>query len=155
MHCPFCEATDTRVVDSRLSSEGSQVRRRRACDQCGARFTTYEVFDMAMPRVVKRDGSRVTFDAEKLRSGMLRALEKRAVPISKVDEAMQDIFSKLHLQGEREVASSLLGEWVMSALKEMDHVAYVRFASVYRRFEDVNAFHQEIQALLKDKSRES
>ncbi len=148
MHCPFCDAIDTRVIDSRLSGEGVQVRRRRECDQCQARFTTYEVADITLPRVIKRDGTRVSFDTEKLRSGMLRALEKRPVPVEKVDEAVQSILHLLHLKGEREIAASLLGEWVMDALKGLDDVAYVRFASVYRRFQDVNAFHQEIQRML-------
>lgn len=147
MHCPFCQADDTRVVDSRLASEGDQVRRRRECGACGERFTTYESAELVMPRVVKRDGARVLFDDAKLRTGMLRALEKRPVPTQVVEQALGRIRQRLRALGEGEVAASLLGEWVMQELSELDQVAYVRFASVYRSFQDVSAFREVIEVL--------
>jgi transcriptional repressor NrdR len=147
MHCPFCGAHDTKVVDSRLVSEGDSVRRRRECIECEERFTTYEVAELILPRVVKRDGSRVPFDEERLRAGMLRALQKRPVGMDKIEAAISQIKHKLRSMGEREVPSKVLGEWVMEALRGMDTVAYVRFASVYRSFEDVEEFKQEIERL--------
>ena len=147
MRCPFCQADETRVVDSRLASEGDQVRRRRECGACGERFTTYESAELVMPRVVKRDGARVLFDDAKLRTGMLRALEKRPVPTQVVEQALGRIRQRLRALGEGEVAASLLGEWVMQELSELDQVAYVRFASVYRSFQDVSAFREVIEGL--------
>lgn len=147
MRCPFCGAADSKVIDSRLSAESDAIRRRRSCVECNERFTTYETAELAMPRLVKRDGSRVVFNEDKLRSGMLRALEKRPVSMDAVDRAIKNIVRRLHRIGEREVQSSLLGEWVMDALRDLDHVAYVRFASVYRSFEDINAFREEIDRL--------
>jgi transcriptional repressor NrdR len=147
MHCPFCHADDTKVVDSRLTEDGSQVRRRRECIQCNERITTFETAELSLPRVIKRDGQRCAFDAEKLRAGMLRALEKRPVNTAQVDAAMNRILKNVRNSGEREIHSHVLGEWVMDELRAMDQVAYVRFASVYRSFQDIDAFHKEIQKL--------
>jgi transcriptional repressor NrdR len=147
MHCPFCAALDTRVIDSRLSSEGDRVRRRRECPKCGARFTTYEVAELLMPRVIKRDDRREAFNEDKLRAGMMRALEKRPVSTERVEESIQRIKNRIRASGERELHSRRLGEWVMDELGALDQVAYVRFASVYRSFQDVNAFREEIERL--------
>ena len=147
MQCPFCKAADTRVVDSRQAEDGSQVRRRRECERCKGRFTTFEKAQLAMPYIVKRDGTSVPFDEEKLRKGMETALHKRRVTPEKVDHAIDGIVGKLRAAGEREVPSRRLGEWVMEELRELDHVAYVRFASIYRSFDDVNAFREEIERL--------
>lgn len=147
MHCPFCNAFETKVIDSRLADDGSQVRRRRECIACSERFTTYEVIELNLPRVIKRDGTRVTFSMEKLRGSFLKALEKRPVAVEKVDEAMNSIVRKLRSVGEREISTGQLGEYVMHELKHMDQVAYVRFASVYRSFQDVSEFHREIEKL--------
>ena len=147
MHCPFCDHEDTKVIDSRLAGEGMQVRRRRECEKCGERFTTFEDAELVLPRVVKRDGSRSPFDEEKLRQGMIRALEKRPVGIEAVDDAIARIKHRLLTMGEREVKSRQIGEWVMEALKELDQVAFVRFASVYRDFQDVDEFRDEIERL--------
>lgn len=147
MQCPFCQAQDTKVIDSRLVGEGDQIRRRRECISCEERFTTYEVIELSLPRLVKRDGSCVQFREEKLRAGILRALEKRSVRTEQVDAAVTRIVNRLRASGEREIETSVLGEWVMSELKALDEVAYVRFASVYRRFKDVNEFRDEIERL--------
>lgn len=147
MQCPFCKAPDTRVIDSRLAEDGSQVRRRRECERCRNRFTTFEKAEINMPYVIKRDGSSVPFDPEKLRKGLETALHKRPVKPEQVDRAIDGIVAKLRASGEREVAASRIGEWVMDELRELDHVAYVRFASIYRSFEDVNAFAKEIERL--------
>lgn len=147
MHCPFCQAVDTKVIDSRLVSEGTQVRRRRECTACNERFTTYELAELVMPRIIKSDGSRQPFDQEKLQGGVLRALEKRPVATEKIDQAIAHIISRLRATGEREVLSKQLGEWVMEELRKLDHVAYVRFASVYRSFQDVKEFNEEIKRL--------
>jgi len=147
MHCPFCSELDTRVIDSRLTEDGTQVRRRRECTSCNERFTTYEAAELAYPRIIKRDGSRVAFDMEKLRGGILRSLEKRPVASDDVEKTIAGILHRLRASGEREVSTELLGDWVMDALRELDDVAYVRFASVYRRFTDVDAFRKEIQKL--------
>ena len=145
MHCPFCKVVDTKVVDSRLLEDGSGVRRRRACTACMSRFTTLETAQVALPRVVKRDGRRSTFKEAKLRAGMLKALEKRPVSTADVDAAVREIVMQLSALGEHEVTSQLLGDKVMLALRALDHVAYVRFASVYRAFEDVEAFKQAVR----------
>jgi len=155
MRCPFCGAQDTKVVDSRLSGEGDQVRRRRRCVVCKERFTTYETPELNLPRIVKRDGSRVPFDGRKLRSGMMRALEKRPVSTADVDAALARINRRLLAAGEGEVPSRRVGELVMDELRGLDQVAYVRFASVYRKFEDVNAFREEIERLERQPSPES
>lgn len=150
MHCPFCSATDTRVIDSRLATEGDQVRRRRECPLCGERFTTYEIAELSLPRVVKSDGSREPFVEAKLRAGIQRALEKRPVSTEEVDEAIGRILHRLRLVSDREVDSRRIGEWVMEELRSLDHVAYIRFASVYLSFEDVNAFREVIERLERD-----
>lgn len=145
MRCPFCGADDSKVVDSRLTTEGDSIRRRRSCVECNERFTTYETAELALPRLIKRDQSRTVFNEDKLRSGFLKALEKRPVSIDAIDSAVKRIIRQLIATGEREVESRLVGDWVMDALRELDEVAYVRFASVYRSFQDVNAFHEEIK----------
>ncbi|ABL99222.1 transcriptional regulator NrdR [Shewanella amazonensis] len=149
MHCPFCNATDTKVIDSRLVGEGHQVRRRRECTECHERFTTFEGAELVMPRVIKRDGTRQPFDEEKLRSGMLKAVEKRPVSIDQIDQAMNKIKSTLRATGEREVPSEMVGNLMMDSLIELDKVAYIRFASVYRAFEDVSEFGEAIARLQK------
>ena len=154
MRCPFCGADETKVVDSRLASEGTQVRRRRECLKCNERFTTFETAELLMPRVVKRDGSRVPFDEEKLRGGMLRALERRPVATDLVEAAIERIHHKLITLGEREVNSEQIGEWVMGELRDLDQVAFVRFASVYRNFRDVSEFREEIERLESEPSVE-
>lgn len=150
MHCPFCQAQDTKVIDSRLCDEENQVRRRRECLYCKERFTTFETVELNLPRVIKRDGRRSSFDSHKLRDGMLKALEKRPIDSEHVEAALARIIKKLRASGEREVDSEFLGGLVMEELRELDQVAYVRFASVYRSFQDVQAFHDEI-ARLRDK----
>lgn len=147
MHCPFCGAPDTRVIDSRLSGDNDQIRRRRECVSCGERFTTYETAELNLPRVIKTDGTREPFDDSKLRSGMEKALEKRPVSAEQIEASISRIKHKLLSAGEREVAARQIGEWVMEELKELDHVAYIRFASVYLSFEDVDAFREAIQKL--------
>jgi transcriptional repressor NrdR len=147
MYCPFCGHIETKVTDSRLAGEGRQIRRRRECLSCGERFTTFETAELVMPMVVKGDRSREAFDEAKLRSGMEKALEKRPVPREQLDEALSRITHKVRSLGDREVQSRAIGELVMDELRQLDEVAYVRFASVYRHFEDVEAFHEEIQRL--------
>jgi len=147
MHCPFCKAEDTKVIDSRLVAEGDQIRRRRECTSCNERFTTFETAELVIPRVIKSDGRRQPFDESKLRHGMLHALQKRNVSIDRVDAALNHILHKLRATGEREVKSRLIGELVMAELKQLDSVAYVRFASVYRDFKDIDAFRAEIDSL--------
>ena len=147
MHCPFCSAADTKVIDSRLVANGDQVRRRRECQQCRDRFTTYEVAELVLPRVVKENGRREPFDEEKLRAGILRAVEKRPVSTEKVEMAVAQIKHFLQATGERELPSRLIGEQVMQQLRALDEVAYVRFASVYRRFADISEFREEIDRL--------
>ncbi len=155
MRCPFCGAQDTKVVDSRLHGDGDQVRRRRQCTVCKERFTTYESAELNLPRVIKSDGRRVNFDGRKLRAGMDRALEKRPVSTEDIDAAVSRITRKLMSRGEGEVPSKLIGELVMEELKALDQVAYVRFASVYRQFEDVQAFSEEIERLKQEPSPEA
>jgi len=147
VRCPFCQAQDTRVIDSRLANEGDQVRRRRECARCGERFTTYEIAELVMPRVVKSDGSREPFDENKLRTGMLRALEKRPVSTERIEAALNRIKKRLQSTGEREIKARQIGDCVMDELRELDQVAYVRFASVYRSFQDVSAFREVIEGL--------
>ena len=153
MHCPFCNANDTKVIDSRLVAEGGQVRRRRECLACGERFTTFETAELVMPRLIKQDGSRQPFDEDKLRAGMQRALEKRPVSVERLEEAIARIKQKLRAAGEREVKSLVVGELVMSELHQLDEIAYIRFASVYRRFQDLNEFREEIERLSREPGR--
>jgi transcriptional repressor NrdR len=147
MHCPFCGHEETKVIDSRLAGEGRQIRRRRQCLACNERFTTFETAELVMPRLVKNDKSRQPFDENKLRSSMTRALEKRPVPSDELEEAIGHVVHKLRTMGEREVSSRLVGELVMEELRALDEVAYVRFASVYRRFQDITEFEDEIKRL--------
>jgi transcriptional repressor NrdR len=147
MYCPFCSHEETKVIDSRLAGEGQQIRRRRECLKCGERFTTFETAELVMPRIVKSDASRQPFDEQKLKGSMLKALEKRPVPSEAIDAAVVHICNKLRAMGEREVAARMVGELVMEELRHLDEVAYVRFASVYRSFQDVDAFRDEIDRL--------
>lgn len=152
MFCPFCNADDTKVIDSRLVANGGQVRRRRECGACGERFTTYELAELVMPRVVKTDGTRQSFDEDKLRAGLQRALEKRPVSIEQIEVAISEIKHFLQVTGEREIPSQIIGEEVMRQLRELDAVAYVRFASVYRSFQDISEFQAELNRLNEDNS---
>ncbi|AWK15030.1 transcriptional regulator NrdR [Candidatus Fukatsuia symbiotica] len=149
MHCPFCTAVDTKVIDSRLVSGASQVRRRRECLLCHERWTTFESAELVIPRVIKSNGVREPFNEDKLRSGILKALEKRPVSADDVETAISHIKSQLRATGEREIPAKMVGNLVMEALKRLDKVAYIRFASVYRSFEDIREFGEEI-AKLKD-----
>ncbi|MHB8405225.1 MAG: transcriptional regulator NrdR [Gammaproteobacteria bacterium] len=153
MHCPFCNHEDTKVIDSRLAGEGAQVRRRRECEKCGERFTTFETAELVMPRIIKSNGTREPFNEHKLRAGMMRALEKRPVSTEAIEAAIARITHKLQVTGERELRSLQVGERVMEELKALDEVAYVRFASVYRSFQDVNEFREEIQRLQDETAR--
>ncbi|SRR6056297_46770 len=150
MHCPFCAADDTRVIDSRLVADGDQVRRRRECVSCSERFTTYETAELVMPKVIKQNGNREAFDEEKLRAGFQRALEKRPVSVEKIEAAITQIKHAMRSAGEREVQSLFVGELVMDHLKTLDQVAYVRFASVYRSFQDLAEFRDEIERLQRE-----
>lgn len=147
MHCPFCTAQETKVIDSRLVAAGHQIRRRRECANCRERFTTFEVAELVMPKVIKRDGRHEPFDEDKMRSGMLRALEKRPVGTDLVEQSIVRIKSRLRDTGERELASEMIGNLVMAELQELDKVAYVRFASVYLSFEDIRDFGDAIANL--------
>jgi len=147
MRCPFCLAQDTRVVDTRLADDGDQVKRRRECVACKERFTTFEIVELAMPRIIKRNGAREVFDEAKLRAGIQRALEKRPVKVDAVEAAINRIKKILMSKGEREIAANDLGELVMKELSALDHVAFVRFASVYRSFQDVSEFTDMIEKL--------
>lgn len=147
MHCPFCDADETKVIDSRLANDGVVVRRRRECLSCSERFTTFETAELVMPRIVKNDDRREPFNEDKLRAGVVRALEKRPVSQEDIESAMGRIKKRLRSTGDREVSAGTLGQWVMDELRNLDHVAYVRFASVYRSFEDINAFREEIERL--------
>ncbi|KAF0810746.1 transcriptional regulator [Alcanivorax sp. S71-1-4] len=149
MHCPFCAAEETKVIDSRLVADGGQVRRRRECLTCGERFTTFETAELVMPRIVKSDGSREPFDDAKLRAGMLRALEKRPVSMEDLEASITRIGHRLRATGERELPARELGELVMEELRQLDDVAYVRFASVYRSFQDISDFRAEVDRLEK------
>ena len=153
MYCPFCGHVETKVTDSRLAGEGRQIRRRRECLKCGERFTTFEAAELLMPMVIKGDRGREAFDEAKLRAGLEKALQKRPVPRAEIDEALSRVVHKVRSLGDREVSSRAIGELVMEELRHLDEVAYVRFASVYRQFEDVEAFHDEIQRLRSARPR--
>ena len=150
MKCAYCGCTQSRVVDSRQSEDGTTIRRRRECESCGRRFTTYERIDLVPLMVVKKDNTRETFDINKLRSGIVKACEKRPVPLSRIDELAQDIERRLNAQPDSEITSQKIGELVMDGLKGLDEVAYVRFASVYRQFRDIQTFRDELNKLLAD-----
>jgi transcriptional repressor NrdR len=154
MHCPFCAHEETKVIDSRLAGEGTQIRRRRECLKCAERFTTFETAELVMPQVVKGDRAREPFDEHKLRAGILKALEKRPVSSEAVEETVSRICHKIRNLGEREVQARQIGELVMEELRHLDEVAYVRFASVYRSFQDVEAFRDEVERLRHRRRRE-
>lgn len=147
MRCPFCSDVDTRVVDSRLGNAGEHVRRRRKCKKCNGRFTTHESVELNLPKILKSDGRREVFSEEKLRNGILRAIEKRPVSMAKAEKIISQIRGKLRLESSLEIKSAKLGDWVMDRLRKLDQVAYVRFASVYRNFGDIRAFLEEIEQL--------
>ena len=147
MYCPFCNHQETKVIDSRLVAEGEQIRRRRECIECSERYTTFEVAELLMPKVIKQDGSRQPFDEDKLRAGILRSLEKRPVSVEHIEATIQRIKHSLRASGEREVSTENVGEAVMLQLRQLDEVAYVRFASVYRSFKDLHEFRAEIERL--------
>ncbi|WP_419419056.1 transcriptional regulator NrdR [Legionella sp. D16C41] len=150
MYCPFCHAQETKVIDSRLVAEGAQIRRRRQCLFCHERFTTFETAELIMPVIIKRDGRREPFNIDNLRSGMQRALEKRPVSVDSVEAAIANILQDIRRRGEREIEANLVGELVMKQLYNLDHVAYVRFASVYKRFKDISDFRQAIDEMKDD-----
>ncbi|MBA3582042.1 MAG: transcriptional regulator NrdR [Gammaproteobacteria bacterium] len=154
MRCPFCGAQDTKVIDSRLASDGDQVRRRRECSECSERFTTFEQAELSMPRIVKTNGSREPFTEEKLRAGMLRALEKRPVSTDSIETAVAHIKRELLHRGERETASRVIGDLVMQELRKLDQIAYIRFVSVYLSFADIDAFREVINRLEQDPTPE-
>ncbi|MEM1262230.1 MAG: transcriptional regulator NrdR [Pseudomonadota bacterium] len=147
MHCPFCGHAETKVIDSRLTAEGREVRRRRQCEHCRERFTTFEAAELVMPGIVKRDNTRQPYDESKLRSSFERSLQKRPVSAADIDDAVATVAHRLRTIGEREVGSGLVGELVMEELRKLDDVAYVRFASVYRSFQDVTEFQEEVKRL--------
>ena len=147
MYCPFCNCTDTKVIDSRLAGEGHQVRRRRECVECGERFTTFEPPELVMPRVVKRDDRREPFDHDKLRNSIISALQKRPVASEEIEKLLERVAHKLQTVGEREVQSGFIGDIVIEELRDLDEIGYVRFASVYRSFQDVTEFQDEIRRL--------
>ena len=149
MHCPFCKAPDTQVIDSRVNDDGDSIRRRRRCAACSKRFTTYETVELRMPQLVKQDGSRTEFDLDKLRTGFMRALHKRPVPTPLVDDAVATVTQQVLALGEREIESRRVGEMVMKELYKLDKVAYIRFASVYKSFQDVDDFQDAIKEVQK------
>ncbi len=153
MKCPFCNAADTQVVDSRVNEEGTSVRRRRRCPKCSKRFTTYETIELRLPQVIKQDGRRTEFSRDKLVTGFRRALHKRAVPTEKVDAAVERIVQNLLALGVREVPARQIGDMVMDELYQLDQVAYIRFASVYRSFQDIEDFRNVIQEVQKPSGR--
>lgn len=150
MHCPFCQNSDTRVIDSRVSEDGATIRRRRECEACGERFSTLETIELKLPSVIKSDGRREPFDARKLRQKMEHALHKRPVSEEQLEAAVRAVVHQARMSGERELASRRLGDFVMTEMRKLDHVGYVRFASVYRSFEDVADFREEIEKLERD-----
>jgi transcriptional repressor NrdR len=150
MHCPFCPSDDTRVIDSRVSEDGTSIRRRRECPACGERFSTVEAAELKMPAIIKSDGRREAFDEAKLRGSFDKALQKRPVAAEQIEAAVRRVIVQLRTGGERELASRRVGEYVMEQLRQLDQVAYVRYASVYRKFEDVQAFREEIERLERD-----
>ena len=154
MYCPFCGDKETKVIDSRLVADGNQVRRRRECQECGERFTSFETAELVLPRVIKNNDSRQPFDEDKLRSGLTRALQKRPVSLEVVESTIDRIKHRLRATGEREIKTREVGEMVMEELRELDEVAYVRFASVYRSFQDVNEFREEIERMDKETQKD-
>ncbi len=155
MRCPVCKQDDDRVLDTRSAQDAHVIRRRRACNGCGRRYTTFERIEAAPMRVVKKDGTRIPFDRKKILNGMLKACEKRPVALSTIEDVVNRIEAEIYRQFDREVPSRTVGEFVMKALRELDQVAYVRFASVYREFKDINAFMDELKPMLKSGGRRS
>ena len=153
MKCPFCNQLENRVIDSRLSKDGHAIRRRRECSDCSRRFTTYEKVETTIPMVVKKDGRREQFDREKLKSGILKACQKRSISVDEIERFVDDLERKIQEQGEREISSEELGERIMDYLHDLDDVAYVRFASVYRSFKDLKEFMAELQDLIHEDSK--
>ena len=153
MRCPFCTETENRVIDSRESHEGAVIRRRRECEKCQHRFTTYERVEELTPLIVKKDGRREAFDRDKILAGLKKACEKRPVSMDQLEEVVNQLEGKLQELGEKEIPSSVVGEEIMRRLPELDQVAYVRFASVYRSFEDVSEFLDELKQLVRDAPR--
>ncbi|MDT8375990.1 MAG: transcriptional regulator NrdR [Mariprofundaceae bacterium] len=151
MHCPFCANDDTRVIDSRVVEEGAAVRRRRECEVCGKRYSTYERAELRLPLVVKKDATRQAFDVEKIRGGLRKALEKRPVSAEQLEQAVNSVLRSVQELGESEVAAGVVGEFVMQQLQNLDGVAYVRFASVYREFKDVDDFLAAVKNAMADK----
>lgn len=151
MKCPYCGCEESRVVDSRPTDEGERIRRRRECFNCSKRFTTYEIIETAPIIIIKRDNSREPYDREKLTNGLLRACEKRPVPLEKIDKIVDMVETKIQNSLDREVSSKLVGEYAMEFLKNVDEVAYVRFASVYRQFKDIHSFMEELNKLISEK----
>ena len=152
MRCPFCEHDDTKVIDSRHTEDGHAIRRRRECDGCGKRFTTYEKIEQMILMVINKDGSREAFDRNKIMNGIIKACEKRPVPMAEIEKVVDDIERGLNNMMEKEVESTFIGELIMESLRKLDEVAYVRFASVYRQFSDINTFFEELSELLKKKN---
>jgi transcriptional repressor NrdR len=150
VHCPFCQHEDTRVIDSRVSEDGATIRRRRECEACGERFNTFETAELKMPAIVKTDGRREAFDERKLRTSFERPLQKRPVSAEQIDDAVRNVIVALRTSGERELPSRRIGDYVMQELRKLDQVAYVRFASVYRQFQDVEDFREEIERLQRE-----
>ena len=150
MKCVYCDCMSSRVVDSRLSEDGTSIRRRRECEACGRRFTTYEKIEMVPVMVVKRDRTRETFDSSKIRPGVIKACEKRPVSLNQIDDLVRSVEKQVYSMGDTEVTSHAVGEIVMNELKKLDEVAYVRFASVYRQFKDIQTFMNELSKLLTD-----
>jgi transcriptional repressor NrdR len=154
MHCPFCQHPDTRVIDSRVSDDGATIRRRRVCEACGERFSTQETIELKLPLIIKSDGRREAFDARKLRASFDRALQKRPVSEEQIESSVRAVVHHLRMTAERELPSRRVGDFVMTELRKLDHVAYVRFASVYRAFQDVADFREELDRLESDASAE-
>lgn len=155
MKCPFCGYAESRVIDSRPTDEGSRIRRRRECLQCAKRFTTYEIIESLPIVVVKKDKSREPFDRQKLLNGLLRACEKRPVPLERLEKAVDDIETQIQNSLEREIPTTKIGEYVMEQLMHIDDVAYIRFASVYRQFKDIASFHEAIRKLMEEEDKKS
>lgn len=154
MHCPFCDAADSKVIDSRLAAQGAQIRRRRECIRCGERFTTFESYEVVMPRVIKSNGKNEPFDEQKLRRSLMYALQKRPVTQEQIEETLSNIQQQIRRLGERDVKSLTIGEIAMQSIFELDHVAYVRFASVYHDFQNLDAFREQIEMMQLRKDSE-
>ncbi len=154
MHCPFCDTSDSKVIDSRLAAQGAQIRRRRECIRCGERFTTFESYEVVMPRVIKSNGKNEPFDEQKLRRSLMHALQKRPVTQEQIEETLSNIQQQIRRLGERDVKSLTIGEIAMQAIFELDHVAYVRFASVYHDFQNLDAFREQIEMMQLRKDSE-